>query len=62
MNKKEIKLNKFEIARLISARALEIAEGDKTIDTKEAKFTHDYVKIAKKELETDTLPIEIYKN
>ena len=57
------KLNKFEKARLLSARALELSEGDKpTIKTtKGVKLTKDYVKIAEEEYNQGKLNLEIYR-
>lgn len=57
------KLNKFEMTRLLSARALELSKGDKPkvdIDEK-MMLSNDYVKIAQKEYEEDALDLEIYK-
>ena len=59
-----MKLNKFEKTRILSARALEIANGAKPkidIDLK-GKLNRDYVKIAEMELEQGKLELEIYKN
>ena len=59
-----MKLNKFEKTRILSARALEIANGAKPnidIDLKD-KLNRDYVKIAEMELEQGKLDLEIYKN
>lgn len=57
------KLNKFERARLLSARALELAEGDKSNvkTSKGVKISKDYVKIAEEELEQGKLDLEIYR-
>ena len=57
------KLTKFEIARLIGSRALQISEGAPFL----MKFTkkdldsmnYDIIEIAKKEFEAGVLPIEI---
>ncbi len=61
----EIKLNKFEITRLLSSRAFELASGAKPkvkIDKKNnVLFTQDYVKIAQKEFEEGKLDLKIYK-
>lgn len=57
------KLNKFERTRILAARALELAEGDKpkvkVDDT--PKLSKDYVKIAEEELETGKIELEIYR-
>jgi len=63
--KREVKekLTKFEIARLIGSRALQISEGAPFL----MKFTkkeldsmnYDIIEIAKKEFEAGILPIEI---
>ncbi len=60
------KLNKFEKARLFSARAAEIAEGAPTkLDLEKEglsmKLSRDYIKIAQKEYELDLLDLELYK-
>jgi len=63
--KKEKKLNKFEEARLFSARAIEISDGDKPkikVTKKKATLNQDYIKIAKEEYETGKLELEIYKD
>ena len=54
------KLNKFEKTRLVSTRALEIAEGDKPKVKKTGKLTQDYVKIAEEELEKGKIEFEYY--
>ena len=61
-NKME-KLNKFEKARLLSARALELAQGDKpkVKVSKGVKISKDYVKIAREEYEKGKLDLEVYK-
>ena len=58
----EVKLNKFEKTRLLSARALELAEGDapRVKVEKGVKLSGDYIKIAQKELEAGKLELEIY--
>ena len=66
MNKmaEEKKLNKFEETRLYSARALELAEGDKPkIKTKKGELlrTNDYVRVAKEEEKKGKLDLEIYE-
>lgn len=64
MNKPQIKLTKFERTRLLSARALEIANGaEPKIDmsSMDAKLTRDYVKIAQKELDEGKLELEVYR-
>jgi DNA-directed RNA polymerase subunit K/omega len=58
------KLNKFEKTRLLSARAEEIAAGDKPnikIADKNKVLTQDYVKIAQKEFDEDKLDLEVKK-
>ena len=57
------KLNKFEITRLLSARALELSKGDKPKVEIESTvlLSKDYVKIAQKEFEEGVLDLEIYK-
>lgn len=57
------KLNKFEMTRILSARALELSKGDKPkidLDDK-MKMSKDYVKIAQKEYDAEVLDLEIYK-
>lgn len=60
------KLNKFEKAVLLTARANEIGNGakpkieGKTVDN--AKRTHDYVKIAVEEYAQDKNELEVVKN
>lgn len=62
--KATINLNKFEKTRLLSARALELAEGDapRVKVEKGVKLSGDYIKIAAKELEAGKLDLEIYHN
>ena len=63
MNKGK-KLNKFEETRLFSARAIEIAEGDKpkiAVKKNTATLTKDYVNIAREEYEKGKLELEIYR-
>ena len=55
------KLNKFEKTRLVSARALEISQGDKPLVKTKGKLTQDYVKIAEEELVSDKIPLEVYR-
>jgi DNA-directed RNA polymerase subunit K/omega len=58
------KMNKFEKTRLISARALELAEGAKAkidISKMGTLLEKDYVKIAEKEYEEGLLDLEIHK-
>lgn len=57
------RLNKFERTRLLAARALELAEGDKpkVEVSKELRLTKDYVKIAELELEQGVLELEVYR-
>lgn len=59
------KLNKFEMTRLLSARALELAEGDKPKvklpkEMEKRVLTQDYVKIAQMEFEQGVLDLEVY--
>lgn len=64
MNKNNIKLTKFERTRLLSARALEIANGASPkldLSNMDAKLTRDYVKIAQKEFDEGLLDLEVYK-
>lgn len=60
------KINKFEMTRLLSARALELAEGDKPKIKvpKEMKnvLSQDYVKIAEMEYDQGKLDLELYRN
>jgi len=62
--KQTINLNKFEKTRLLSARALELAEGDtpKVKVEKGVKLSRDWIKIAQKELDAGKLELEIYTN
>ncbi len=57
------KLTKFEIARLVGSRALQISEGAPFLmefTKKELeKLNFDIIEIAKKEFEAGVLPIEI---
>ena len=58
------KLNKFEITRLLSARAYELSKGAKSkveIKKKGALLGNDYVHVAEKELKTEKLELDIYK-
>jgi len=57
------KLNKFEKTKLLSSRALEIANGakPKIKVSKEVLLNKDYVKIAQEELEKGKLELELYK-
>jgi DNA-directed RNA polymerase subunit K/omega len=60
------KLNKFEMTRVLSARALELAEGDEAKvklpkEMKNRTLTQDYVKIAQMEFDAGKLDLEIYK-
>ncbi len=64
MSKQTKKLNKFELTRLLSARALELEKGAKAkvkLDKKGPLLTQDYVKIAQKEYEEGKLDLEIYQ-
>jgi len=62
--KEVVNLNKFERTRLLSARALELAEGDepRVKVEKGVKLSQDYIKIATKELEAGKIELEIYHN
>lgn len=58
-------MNKFERARLLTARAEELATGDKPKvkvpkEMKGKLLTQDYVKLAEMELEKGLLDLEIY--
>ena len=57
------KLNKFELTRLLSARARELEAGAKPlVDISEFEkpiLSKDYIKIAKKELKEGKLDLEI---
>lgn len=55
-------LNKFEKARIITARALELSMGAKSSIEHEAKNMSDYKKIAEQELDKELLDLEIYKS
>lgn len=57
------KLNKFERTRILSMRALELAEGAKPkVDISEMNviLTPDYVRVAEKEFNEGVLDLEIY--
>ena len=58
-----VTMNKFEKTRILSARALEIANGAKpTIDVDmKDMLNRDYVKIAEQELAEGKLDLELYK-
>lgn len=59
------RLNKFELTRILSARALELSEGAKPkVELEKGKvyLSKDYVDIAQRELEEGVLDLEIYKN
>ncbi|MFW5704232.1 MAG: DNA-directed RNA polymerase subunit omega [Nanoarchaeota archaeon] len=59
------KLNKFEKTRLLSARAEELASGDKpkVKSSKKGKvLTQDYVKIAEAEFDSGKLELEVKKD
>ncbi len=58
------KLSKFERTRILSARAMEIANGAKPkVDVDMTNMLNrDYVKIAEMELEAGVLELELYKN
>lgn len=62
-NKDSIKLTKFERARLIGSRALQISQGAPFLlkfSKKELKeLSYDPIRIAKKEFESGVLPIEV---
>ena len=57
------RLTKFEIARLIGSRALQISQGApfllKFSKKDLEKMNYDVIELAKKEFETGVLPIEI---
>lgn len=55
-------LNKFEKARIISARALELSMGAKSTLEHSAKSMKDYSDIAQKEVDEGLLDLEIYKD
>lgn len=60
-------LNKFEKARILSARALELSHGDKPKvkipkEMKGKVLSKDYVKIAEEEFEKGLLDLELYSN
>jgi len=57
------RLNKFEECRLLSARALELAEGDKAnVDVDgDVQLSHDCARTAAKEMKEGKLELEIYK-
>ena len=59
----EQKLNKFERARLLSARALELSKGDKpkVKVPKISRISKDYVLVAEQELAEGKLDLEIYR-
>lgn len=61
------KLNKFEMTRLFSARAAEIAAGatpkiDLEKEGLQAQYSRDYVKIAQREYELGAIELELYKS
>lgn len=65
-NMKMVKLTKFELTRLLSARALEIANGSAPkVDVSKLGdsilLTRDYVKIAQKEYEEGLIELEVYR-
>jgi len=65
MVKKIKKLNKFEESRLFSARAEELAAGDKpNVESAEGKvnLTKDYINLAKEEYDSDKFDLEIYED
>lgn len=52
------------MTRILAARALELAEGDKPkikVDKKDSKLSKDYVKIAEEEMKQGKLELEIYR-
>ena len=56
--------NKFEMTRILSARALELAEGAKpkiNLDEEKIHLGKDYVEVAKRELEEGVLDLEVYR-
>ena len=62
------KLNKFEVTRLLSARALEISKGAKTKVKLEKRgkedplLSKDYVAVAKDEYDNNKIELEVYRN
>lgn len=65
--KKQQDYNKFEKTRLLSARALELAEGDlpKVKVGKEKKgqvLSQDYVKLAEEELDKGLMDLDIHRD
>lgn len=61
----EKRLNKFEMTRLLSARALELSEGDKPkvkTSGKRVPLTQDYVGIAEEEFKTGKLDLDVYRD
>jgi DNA-directed RNA polymerase subunit K/omega len=58
------RINKFDMTRILSARALELAEGAKPkVDLEGSKIYlgKDYVEVAKRELDEGVLDLEVYK-
>lgn len=58
-----VKLNKFEMTRILSARALELAEGAKPkvkLEKGKVYLDKDYVKVAQEEFDKGVLDLEIY--
>lgn len=63
---KVVKLTKFEKTRLLSARALEIANGSAPkVDVSKLggsiSLTRDYVKIAQREYDEGLIELEVYR-
>lgn len=59
------KLNKFEKARILSARGLELAEGATPkvkLEKGKVYLEKDYVKVAEQELNEGKLDLEIYRD
>ncbi len=65
MNKQKENFTRYELARIIGARALQIAMDApiliKISDDELKKIRYDSIKIAEKELEADALPITIHR-
>ena len=63
--KEEIKLTKYEKARIIGARAMQVSMGAKILipmtDTDFEKLGYDPIAIAKKEFEAGVIPIDVVR-